>query len=59
MYSKQCKKLHVQKNFPSTLLLNRILTALKRVKTGFSATFLSLKDMYDLILHTMKVMNCL
>ena len=55
MYSKQCKKLQVQKNFPSTLF--RILTALKRVKTRFWANFLILKHLFDLILHILKILN--
>ena len=48
---------HPPTNSPSTLFL--ILTALKRGKSGFWAIFLSLKDLYDLILHIMKVLNCL
>ena len=57
MYSKQCKKPQVQKNSPSTLF--RVLTALKLVKTGFQGNFLSLKHMYALILHIMKVLKVL
>ena len=32
---------------------------IKRGKTDFWANFLSLKDLFDLILHTIKVLNCL
>ena len=39
MYSKQCKKPQVQKNYSSTLF--RVLTALKRVKTDFKPIVLS------------------
>ena len=43
------------KNSPSTLF--HVLMALKRVKTGFQGNFLSLKHMYALILHILKVLN--
>ena len=43
------------KNSPSTLF--RILTALKRVKTRFQADFLTLKHLFDLILHVLKVLK--
>ena len=54
MYSKQCKRPQVQKNSPSTLF--RILTALKRVKTRFQAKFLTLKHLFDLVLHILKIL---
>ena len=49
MFSKQCKNPQVQNNSRSTLF--RILTPSKRVETDFWANFVSLKHLYDLILH--------
>ena len=44
-----------KKNSPSTSF--RILTALKHVKTRFLANFLSLKHLYDLIFHILKILK--